>query len=82
VACLKNWRAFLVYGLAWSGFISLVGLAVSALFGSIGGANLASGALLPTLMLLGAMLFTSLYFTYADCFEADNPNPNSSEAQP
>jgi hypothetical protein len=82
VACLKNWRAFLVYGFAWFGLVSVCGMVVSALFGSLGGANLASTALLPTMMLLGAMLFTSLYFTYSDCFETDNLNPNSTEGQP
>lgn len=72
VACLKNWRAFLVFGLCWSAFVSVAGMLVMALFGSLGGATMASAAVLPTILLLAAMLFTSIYFTYIDCFNITN----------
>ncbi len=81
VACLKNWRAFFLYGVCWFAVISVVGLGMMAVFGAVGGAGMAQAAAIPTMMLLAAMLFTSIYFTYADCFAHDN-TPDTLETSP
>jgi hypothetical protein len=75
VACMKNWRAFLVYGLVWAAVFSIGGTLVMMIFGGLGGQAMASAALVPTILLMGAMLFTSIYFTFKDCFEAEPDTP-------
>lgn len=73
VACLRNWAAFLVYGAVWVGAFIVAGLLIllaSMLFGS---PSLAAIAMLPGALLIAAMFFTSVYFTFRDCFVADEP---------
>jgi hypothetical protein len=71
VACWSNWRAFLVYALTWSAvFISVAtGLALMAVV--INDEQWMSFVLLPVMLLLAAMFFTSSYFTFIDCFTKD-----------
>lgn len=71
VACFRNFWAFTVFGVAWMGVMVLSVLAVSTLSSLLGNPELAGTLLFPVLMLLAAMFFTSLYFTYRDCFEPD-----------
>ena len=76
VACLKNWRAFMVYGLVWGAVFGVGSMAITVLFSLVGGQAMASAALIPTILLMGAMLFTSIYFTFTDCFAPDtDPTP-------
>lgn len=72
VACVRNIGALLVFGLGWMGVFIAAGM-VMALFTSllaqfIGG--IASGLMVATAMLLAAMFFTSIVFTFRDCFAA------------
>lgn len=70
VACLKNWKAFLAYGLVWMGLIVvLLQLAVLLLTAVSGGAPGAQVALIPVLLILMTALFASLYPTYRDTLE-------------
>jgi len=80
VACIRNLGAFTVYALAWTGIFLLGGLAVGIfttlllLTGVVGdsGSALASavatGLVTLSALVLVAMFFTSLYFTFVDCF--------------
>ena len=75
VAVLRNARAFLVYGLLWMGlslgvglFLMLV-LAMTAMSTDIG---VATAALFPLSVIIAAMFFTSLWFTFRDSFTADD----------
>ncbi len=70
VACIRNFRAFLVYGFAWVGLFVVVSMGVTTIAGIIGGAGAATAAMFPAAMLLAAMFFTSVYFSVKDCFEA------------
>ena len=69
-ACLKNFRAFAVFGFAWLGVFIGVGMALTTLAALIGGPTAAAAAIFPAAMLMAAMFFTSIYFTVKDCFDA------------
>ena len=73
VACIRNFGAFVVYGLGWLGVFILGGLVaallttlltVAGLGGSAAGGIMVGGA-----MMMAAMFFTSVVFTFRDCFE-------------
>ncbi|MGI9135404.1 MAG: BPSS1780 family membrane protein [Rhodoferax sp.] len=71
VACLRNFGAFSVYALAWMGVFMGVGMLAALLATLFGGAELVAEVMFPTAMLLAAMFFTSIYFTFRDSFQAE-----------
>ena len=73
VACLRNVGAFTVYGLCWLGLFIAGALVVMLVAGLIGSADVAAAALVPLMLLMASMFFTSMYFTVRDCFIADDP---------
>jgi hypothetical protein len=70
VACLKNVKAFMMFGLIWLVLFLLAGVIVTVSATLIGGPEIAGIAMFPAAMLMAAMFFTSIYFTYHACFEA------------
>ncbi|MFY3385608.1 BPSS1780 family membrane protein [Paracidovorax sp. MALMAid1276] len=82
VACARNFGAFLVYGLGWMGVFLLGGMAiatVSALLTVAGlGGSAAGGIMVGAALMMAAMFFTSVVFTFRDCFEP--PSTPSREA--
>ena len=70
-ACLKNFRAFLVFGVVWLGLFMGVGMAITTLAALLGGPAAAAAAIFPAAMLMAAMFFTSIYFTIKDCFDTN-----------
>ncbi len=70
MACCKNFAAFTVFGLAWSGVFVFAAVTVSLIAGLLGNPMLAAVAMFPVALLIVAMFFTSIYFTFADCFMA------------
>ena len=75
-ACVRNWRAMAVYGLVWTGVFmaSIVVITLVALV--LGNPGFATVALFPVSLLIMAMFFTSLYFTFRDSFEAPTSDVN------
>jgi len=71
VACLRNWRAFLVFGLMWTVIFMSTALILSLVSGLMGDGELASMTLLPAMLMLAAMFFCSVYFSFCDCFVSD-----------
>ena len=69
VACVRNLLAMLVFALCWMGVMVLAVLGVSALSALLDAPGLSGAALMPVMMLVAAMFFTSLYFSYRDSFE-------------
>lgn len=69
VACLRNFWAFTLFGLAWMGVFVGMGTAVSLVASLLGSVEVVSVMMFPLAMLMAAMFFTSLYFTFHDCFE-------------
>ncbi len=73
VACFRNFWAFTVFALTWIAVMVLMVLAITTISSLFGNPGLAGTLLFPALMLVAAMFFTSLYFTFRDSFEADTP---------
>ena len=71
VACLSNWRAFLVFGLMWSFIFLGTTLAITLISGAFGDNDFAAMALLPAMLMLAAMFFCSTYYSFKDCFTSD-----------
>ncbi len=69
IACLRNFWAFVVYGLAWMGIFLAFGMMMATLAAVLGGADAIAAALYPAAMLMAAMVSASLYFTFLDSFE-------------
>jgi len=73
VACVRNFGAFLVYGLGWLGVFLLGGLVVSVASALLAVAGLAGsaagGIMVGAAMMMAAMFFTSVVFTFRDCFD-------------
>lgn len=82
VAVLRNIPAYLMYGLGWMAVSMVAGLALLILAGAMGSATLAVSGLFPMSMLIMAMFYTSLWFTFRDSFSndetvEDSPTPIS-----
>ncbi|MBU6224905.1 MAG: hypothetical protein KGP13_08745 [Burkholderiales bacterium] len=71
VACLRNWRAFFLFGMMWTLIFMSTGLVLSLVSGLLGDGGLMSMTLLPAMLMLAAMFFCSTYFSFRDCFLND-----------
>jgi len=71
VACLRNFWAFTIYSLVWLGAFIAMGMVVAIVAALIGSPEAVTGIMFPMAMLMAAMFFTSIYFSFKDCFEAD-----------
>ncbi|WHZ12384.1 MAG: hypothetical protein OJF60_002825 [Burkholderiaceae bacterium] len=80
VACLRNFWAFTVYGLIWAAVMMTVGVAFALLAGLLGGAALLSALLMPVALVMAAMFFTSIYFTFRDSFVPSDGEPEGAPA--
>ena len=69
MACRRNLTAFMVYGLAWMGLAMATGIVVAVVGGLLGDAGMVGAIMMPTMMLIAAMFFTSQYFTFTDSFD-------------
>lgn len=75
VACLRNFWTFAVYSIAWLAAFLVTGLAVALLAALVGSPEDAGAAMFPVAMLIAAMFFTSIYFTFEDCFSSQEAPP-------
>ena len=85
MACYKNFAAFTVFGLAWSSVFVLAAVIVSLIASLLGNPMLATVVMFPVALVIVAMFFTSIYFTFLDSFVAtpDDPSsPDLSDAAP
>jgi len=71
VACWRNFWALTVYSVAWLGLFMATGVVVALTIGLIGSAELVGTIMLPLALLLAAMFFTSIFFTFQDSFERE-----------
>jgi hypothetical protein len=69
VASLRNFGAMSVYALLWGALFLSVMTLVTVLGAAFGGPDLVGMLIFPTALILVAMFFTSMYFTYQDSFE-------------
>lgn len=85
VACGRNLGALALYTLAWMGLFFGAGVVVMVLTISLGAPGLMNTLMFPTAMLLAAMFFSSIWFTFQDCFvsdEAPAPEVDDADAAP
>ena len=89
VACVRNFGAFVVYGLGWLGVFALGGVLISvvstllALLGVFSAESAPSaigGLMMGLAMAMAAMFFSSIVFTFRDCFAP--PEAPEDAAQP
>ncbi len=69
VACVRNFWTFAVYSLVWLAAFFAMAIAVALLSALLGNPEAVSGIMFPAAMLMAAMFFTSIYFSFRDCFE-------------
>ena len=74
VACFRNFWAFTVYGLVWMGVFMAAGLLITIIGGLTDSPALLGAAMVPVALLLAAMFFTSIYFTFHDSFVQEAAN--------
>jgi len=67
-ACYKNWAALTIYGMAWVGIFFVTMLLVTVIAALLGNPTFAALALFPVALLMMAIFFTSIYFTFRDSF--------------
>ena len=79
LACWTNKGAMLVFAIGWVGVFLLGGVAMSLLVALIGNAELAGFLLLPSVLLMASMFFTSTYFSFRDSFTDDDATPTQGE---
>jgi hypothetical protein len=83
VACFRNFWAFALFALTWMALFMAVVVVVSLIAGLLGSAELAGQMLLPAMLLVAAMFFTSVYFSFVGCFDTgDAPERNSHGSAP
>ena len=71
VACLSNWRAFLLFGVMWTGIFLGTTLLITLIGNLIGDDEFAAMALLPAMLMLASMFFSSTYYSFKDCFTSE-----------
>lgn len=71
MACWRNVRAFSVYGLAWGGVILAFGIIANVFAALLQEPQVIALATVPVGLLISTVFYTSLYFTFADCFAPD-----------
>jgi hypothetical protein len=69
VACLRNFWAFTIYSLVWLGAFIAMGMGVAIVAALIGSPEAVTGIMFPLAMLMAAIFFVSIYFSFKDCFE-------------
>jgi len=68
VACMRNIGALTVYSLVWILAFIAMGMVVVLIASLSGSEDAVVAVLYPSAMVMAAMFFTSIYFTYADSF--------------
>ncbi len=71
VACLRNFWAMTVYSLVWMCAFLAMGVVVAVIAALAGNAETVTAIMFPSGMLMAAMFFTSIYFTFQDSFETE-----------
>ena len=69
LACSRNWRAMTVYTLVWLGRFTAAIVVITLVAVLLGNPGFAAVAMFPVALLVMAMFFTSLYFTFEGSFE-------------
>ena len=81
---MRNWKAFVVYGIAWIGVFLVAGVAVSIVVTLLAVLGLGTGAagaiMVATALMLAAMFFSSVVFSFRDNFTRPDDMPPPADA--
>ena len=72
MACWTNKGALLVYFLGWTMVFTIIAIGVVSVTALLGSPALVATLLFPLVMLMSAMFFSSLYYTFRDSFTTDD----------
>jgi hypothetical protein len=75
VACMRNFWAYLAYGIGWFGVFALGAVVITTISVLIGSPAVAAALMLPMVLTIAAMFFTSVYFTFRDSFVHTEESP-------
>ena len=78
MACYKNWAALTVYGLAWMGIFIIAMVLVTLVAALLGNPVFAGLAMFPVALVIFALFFTSVYFTFRDSFTDTDTDADTS----
>lgn len=68
MACWANWRAFAVFGLTWASIFLTTSLLLSLVSMVFDDGQSSLMLMLPAMLMLAAMFFSSSYYSFRDCF--------------
>ena len=70
IACIRNIGAYLVFGLCWMGLFLVSGMVLAMVTGILAMiiGSIAGGLMVATALMLAAIFFTSIVFTFRDSF--------------
>jgi len=68
MACWANWRAFAMFGLTWASIFLTTSLVLSLISLVFEDGQLSMVLMLPAMLMLAAMFFSSSYYSFRDCF--------------
>ncbi|MEY3380180.1 MAG: hypothetical protein RL468_778 [Pseudomonadota bacterium] len=68
VACVRNFGAMTIFALGWMAIFTGVGILLTLVTIPLGQSGMIGTLMLPTLLLLAAIFFTSIWFSFRDCF--------------
>ena len=60
----------MIYGVVWMAVFILVGTAIALVTSLSGSEEAVAAVLFPCALVMASMFFTSIYFTFADSFDA------------
>jgi hypothetical protein len=71
VACWRNRGAFTVFALTWTAVVLVFGIVANLLAALLGQPQLVAFVAMPLSLVLSTIFYTSIYFSFADCFALD-----------
>lgn len=80
IACLRNFKAYLMYGLTWMAVFLGASMVLGTVMGLLGMQALGRPIITAFALSMAAMTFTSIYFTFRDSFAHTEQTPT--ELQP
>jgi hypothetical protein len=76
VACMKNFWAYTAYGLGWFAVFAFGGVVITSISVVLGSPAVAAALMVPMVLIVAAMFFTSVYFTFRDSFVHTEETPS------
>ena len=72
MACWANWRAFAVFGLTWASIFLTTSVLLSLISMAFDDGQMSMVLMLPAMLMLAAMFFSSSYYSFRDCFISES----------